>query len=324
MTVTDIEKPPPGAAPAGRHVSASVRLAWLHLRSRRAPSGLLALLACGVALWASLRYHWWLGTGNAADELPMILQGCAAGIIAVSAHSPFGEPEVATGRRLPLLRAGLVLALCAAAIGFFALAAAAAPNPRAGVYLAGGILPVVRNVAGMTGIGVIFCLVAGAQIAWIGPLAFTAISQFALVANYSEPLTWPTRPPADRGGWIAALVVFAVGLIVFTVRGPRVRQSGELRRQQQHRRRPGRHRARALPWRGRRRQQRAGILKWQCRGSSTQTRVPSPIPEGAPRRHASKAGPWPGLWEPGNSWVTACPWLLSCAIWVGYRRWNGG
>ncbi|MGH3290534.1 MAG: hypothetical protein ACRDP7_01870 [Trebonia sp.] len=228
MTVTDIEKQPPAAAPAWRHVSPSVRLAWLHLRTRRAPSALVALLACGVALWASLRYHWWLGAGNAADELPMIFQGCAAGIIAVSAHSPLGEPEVATGRRLPLLRAALVLALCGAAIGFFALGAATAYNPRAGVYLVGGILPVVRNVLGMTGIGVILCLVTGAQIAWIGPLAFTAISQFALVANYSEPLTWPTRPPTDRGGWIATLVVFAVGLIAFTVRGPRVRLSGEL------------------------------------------------------------------------------------------------
>ncbi len=108
-------------------------------------------------------------------------------------------PEVATGRRLGLLRAGLVVALCGAAIGFFALAAAVAGNPRAGVYLAGGILPVVRNVAGMSGIGMIFCLATG------------------------------RRGPADQGGWIAALVVFAAGLIAFTVRGPRVRQSGELR-----------------------------------------------------------------------------------------------
>ena len=187
----------------------------------------MALLACGVALWASLRYHWWLGTGNAADEVPMIVQGCAAGIIAVTMHSPFGEPERATGRWLAFLRAGLVLVLCGAAIGLFALGAVAADNPRAGVYLAGGDLPVVRNVLGMRGIGLIFCLVTGALIAWIGPLAFTAISQFALIANYSEPLTWPTRPPADRGGWIAALVVFAVGLIAFTIRGARIRPSGE-------------------------------------------------------------------------------------------------
>ncbi len=157
----------------------------------------------------------------------MILQGCAAGIIAVTMHSPFGEPEQATGSRLRVLRAGLALVLCGAAIGLFALGAAAAYNPQAGVSLAGGILPVARNVLGMTGIGLIFCLLTGALIAWIGPLAFTAISQFALIANFSEPLTWPTRPPADRGGWIAAMAVFAVGLIAFTIRGPRVRPSGE-------------------------------------------------------------------------------------------------
>jgi hypothetical protein len=234
MTVRGIQQSPPAVA----HVSSAARLAWLHLRSRRVPAALVALLACGAALWASLHYHWWLGTGNAADELPMILQGCAAGIIAVTTHNPFGEPERASGLRLPLLRVGLMLALCGAAIGFFALGAAAADNPRAGVYLAGGILPVVRNVLGMTGIGLIFCLITGPLIAWIGPLAFTAVSQFALLANYSEPLTWPSRPPTDRGGWVAAMVVFAVGLTAFTIRGPRVRPTDELR--QAHRSPPRR------------------------------------------------------------------------------------
>jgi hypothetical protein len=230
MAVPDIRQPPPAAAPAAPHFSAAARLAWLHLRGRRAPAALVALLACGAALWASLHYHWWLGTGNAADELPMILEGCAAGIIAVTTHSPFGEPERVTGRRLAFLRAALVLALCAAAVGFFALGAAAAYDPRSGVYLAGGILPVVRNILGMTGIGLIFCLVTGALIAWVGPLAFSAVAQFALMANYSEPLTWPTRSPADRGGWIAAMVVFAVGLAAFTIRGPRIRPTDELHR----------------------------------------------------------------------------------------------
>jgi hypothetical protein len=252
MTATDTLRPPPAAAPWAGRVSPAAHLAWLHLRSRRAPAALLALLACGVALWASLRYHWWLGTGNAADEMPMILQGCAAGIIVVTMHSPFGEPERAVGRRLPFLRAGLTLALCGAAIGFLALGAAVADNPGGGVYLVGGILTVARNILGMTGIGLIFCLFTGALIAWIGPLAFTAISQFALTANYSEPLTWATRPPTDRGGWIAATAVFAVGLIAFTIRGPRIRPSGELPqaddqrfragqgRQREHHRRPRR------------------------------------------------------------------------------------
>lgn len=209
-----------------RPVSSTARLGWLHLRSRRAPAALVALLACGAALWASLHYHWWLDPQR-PDELPMILQGCAAGIITVTTHSPIGEPERATGRRLQLLRVLLVLVLCGAAIGFFALGAAVACNPRSGVSLAAGTLSAVRNVLGMTGIGLIFCLVTGALIAWTGPLAFTAVSQFALLVNYSEPLTWPTRPPTDRGGWIAAMVVFAVGLIAFTIKGPRIRQSGD-------------------------------------------------------------------------------------------------
>ena len=54
-----------------------------------------------------------------------------------------------------------------------------------------------------------------------------AICQFALIANYSEPLTWAARPPTDRGGWIAAMAVFAVGLAAFLIKGPRVRPSGE-------------------------------------------------------------------------------------------------
>lgn len=82
----------------------------------------------------------------------------------------------------------------------------------ANTVLAGGVLPVARNVLGMTGIGLVCSRFTGALVAWAGPLAFTAVSQFALMANYSEPLTWPARPPDDRGGWIAAMAAFGAGL----------------------------------------------------------------------------------------------------------------
>ena len=157
----------------------------------------------------------------------MIIESGAAAIIAVTAHSPFGEPERATGRWLPFLRLGMALALCGAAIGLLALGAAAAYDPQAGVYLTSGILGVAENVMGFAGIGLIFSLVTGGLIAWSGPLGFMAICQFALIANYSEPLTWAARPATDRGGWIAAMVVYAIGLAAFTIRGPRLRPSGE-------------------------------------------------------------------------------------------------
>ena len=217
---------PPAAQVAWR-VPLTARLAWLHLRSRRVPSALFALFACGVVLWAALHYHWWFGTGSAAAELPMLIEGCAAAIIVVTTHSPFGEPERATGRWLPPLRLSVALLLCGAAIGFLALGAAVAYDPQAGVALAGGILPVARNILGFTGVGLLFALVTGGLLAWIGPLAYVAICQFAAIANYSEPLTWAARPPTDRGGWIAAMVAFAVGLAAFTIRGPRTRPSGE-------------------------------------------------------------------------------------------------
>ncbi len=226
MSAVEVREPAAPAAPAWRGPSVA-RLTWLHLRSRRVPSALVALLACGVALWAALAYHWWLGTGRAAYELPMLIESCAAAIVVVTTHSPFGEPERATGRWLPVLRLGSVLALCGAAIGLLAAGAALAYQPKSGVALVGGMLAAARNVMGFTGVGLSCALAIGGLMSWIGPLAYGALCQFALLANYSEPLTWASRPPADRGGWIAAVVTFAVALAAYTIRGPRIRPSGE-------------------------------------------------------------------------------------------------
>jgi hypothetical protein len=226
MTATDVKKPPSPAAPPRWPGLFAARLLWLHLRSRRIPAALIGLLACGVVQSVGQNFHWFT-PADAAAAIPMLLEACAAAIIVVTTHSPFGEPERATGRWLPFLRLGLALALCGAAIGLIAAGAAVGYDPKSGVYLADGMLPVARNILGFTGVGLLFALVTGGLVAWIGPLAYQVICQFALIAHYTEPYTWASRPPADRGGWIAAMVVFAIGLVAFTARGPRVRPSGE-------------------------------------------------------------------------------------------------
>ena len=48
-----------------------------------------------------------------------------------------------------------------------------------------------------------------------------AFAQYALLQAWRSPWLWPVRPPADRGAWICAYLVFAAGLLAFTVRGPR-------------------------------------------------------------------------------------------------------
>ncbi len=57
---------------AGR-LAAGTRLSWLHLRSRRGPSAVLALAVCGGALRAVLHWHL-MSAGPNAQQVPMIIE----------------------------------------------------------------------------------------------------------------------------------------------------------------------------------------------------------------------------------------------------------
>ena len=216
-----LQKPPPGAvarAPAARPrpaLEAGLRLARLHLASRRVPSGLAALAGCGAALWAALYWHWTVGSGTGAQSLPVILEVGTASVIAVATRSPFGEPERATGRWLPYLRLGTAVALAAAALGVLAAGAAIAGG------LDGGTLDLLRNVAGFTGIGLLLAAVTGGGLAWIAPIAYMVVAEYALLEPWTTPWVWPARPPHDRGEALCAALVFAAGVVVITVRGAR-------------------------------------------------------------------------------------------------------
>jgi hypothetical protein len=218
MTAAGVQSSPPGAvpaAPAARPAVAGVRLAWLHLVSRRAPAALGLLAGFGALLWAALHWHWNIAGGRAAQQLiPLVIETGAAAVIAVTTYGPFGEPERATGRWLPWLRLGAALALTAAAAG--ALAAGAT-----GGVLPGGNLAMLRNLAGMTGIGLLSAAALGGAFGWTGPMAYLLVTEVALGGNPTTPWVWPARPPHDRGAAICAALVFAAGITVITVRGAR-------------------------------------------------------------------------------------------------------
>jgi hypothetical protein len=177
------------------------------------------LAVIGAALRAALGWHWIPASGTGtlqlpALELPMLLEAGTASVIVVTTYSPFGEPERATGRWLPWLRLGTAVALTAAAVGALAAGAAAA-------HLGDGTLGMLRNVAGLTGIGLLAAAVTGGALAWIGPMAYLVVAELALVNAWVTPWTWPARPPHDRGTAICAAVVLAAGLVVTTARGAR-------------------------------------------------------------------------------------------------------
>jgi hypothetical protein len=222
------EVSPGQAAPAGVHWrlrshrfvppawSPALRLIWLHVMSRRVVAALVAIAACAAALCGALYGHW---DSYGALQLPLIFEVGAASVVAITTASPFGEAERATGRWLPYLRLGTTFALTAAAIG--ALAAAGT-----GGHLAGGTVEVLRNVAGLTGVGLLCALVLGAGLAWIAPTAYLLVGVYALYTDWhpptlSTPWIWPARPPLDRGAAICAALVFTVGLALITIRGAR-------------------------------------------------------------------------------------------------------
>jgi hypothetical protein len=196
--------------------AAGLRLVRLHLPSRRVPAALAVVAVCAGALRAALQWHW---DTYGALQLPLIFEAVSAAAIVVTTASPFGEPERATGRWLPFLRLGAALALTAAAV--FALAAAGT-----GAYLAGGTLDVLRNVAGLTGIGLLLAAVLGGRLAWAGPMGYMVAGVYALYTDWhgpalATPWLWPGRAPHDLGAALCAGLVLAGGLAVITVRGPR-------------------------------------------------------------------------------------------------------
>ena len=188
----------------------------LYLRSRRVPAALAVVAACAVALRAALQWRW---DTYGALQLPLIFEATAAAAISVTTASPLGEPERVAGARLPFLRLGAALALTAAAAA--ALAAAGA-----GAHLAGGTWEVLRNVAGLSGAGLLCAAVLGGGLAWAAPAACLVAGAYALYTDWhgpalSSPWIWPGRPPLDPGAALCAALVLVSGLIVTAARGAR-------------------------------------------------------------------------------------------------------
>jgi hypothetical protein len=203
-------------APPARPAGGGIRLIRLHAASRRIPVALAAIAACALGLRIALTGHW---DSYGALQLPLVFETGAAVAITVTTASPLGEPERVAGRWLPFLRLATALALTAAAAG--ALAAAGT-----GAHLAGGTLDVLRNVAGLTGIGLLCAAALGGGLAWTGPVGYLLVGVYGLYTQWhgpalTTPWIWPARAPHDLGAAICGGLVFILGMAVITVRGAR-------------------------------------------------------------------------------------------------------
>jgi hypothetical protein len=217
MTTARMQSSPSAGTTLGaaRAALGPVRLAWLHSLSRRVPTALGLLAGLGALLWCALHWRWNIAGGPAAHAvIPLTIEGGAAAVIAVSTYGPFGEPERATGRWLPYLRLSAAILLSAAAFG--ALAAGGT-----GGLLPGGTLALLRNVAGMSGVGLLSAAAFGGAFGWTGPMAYLLVAEAALTGHPTTPWVWPARPPHDVGAALCASAAFAAGILAITLLGAR-------------------------------------------------------------------------------------------------------
>ncbi|HEY1641602.1 MAG TPA: hypothetical protein VGG35_12990 [Streptosporangiaceae bacterium] len=215
MTAAGLDSSPRKVSAAGGSAPAAMRLTRLYAASRRIPVALGLLAAVGALLAVALDQHWAIAGGPAAQRvIPLSAEACAAAVIAVSCHGPFGEAERATGRWLPWLQLAAAVALTAAAFGVLAAAGPAGLLP-------GGAWAVLRNVAGMSGLGLLCASGLGGPFGWVGPAAYLVISEAGLAAGWSTPWLWAGRPPHDLGGAVCAGVACAAGLAAITLTGAR-------------------------------------------------------------------------------------------------------
>src|SRR5262249_3655748 len=154
-----------------------------------------------------------------AFQLPLIFEAGAAAAISITTVSMFGDLERAAGQWLPFLRLAVVL-------GLTAVAASALAGAGTGAHLTGGTLDVLRNVAGMTGVGLLSAAALGGRLAWVGPTGYLLLGVYGLYTQWHRPaLTtpwiWPARPPHDLGAAICAGLVLTLGVALSTMRGAR-------------------------------------------------------------------------------------------------------
>jgi hypothetical protein len=105
-------------------------------------------------------------------------------------------------------------------------AAGALAVAATGTQLGGGPGEMLRNLVGLTGIGLLCAAVLGGARAWTAQTAYLIIAVYALYTQWhgpavTTPWIWPARPGHDIGAAICAALVFSSGVALIAVRGPR-------------------------------------------------------------------------------------------------------
>ncbi|EWC58074.1 hypothetical protein UO65_6630 [Actinokineospora spheciospongiae] len=177
----------------------------LYARSRRIPAAVVAAVlgTVGVGLLA----------GDAGDpRLAALATALGAAALATSLGSADPALDRTAAFAWPPRRAAHLLLGAALLAGLLLLAAPLAPE---------GVL--LRDVAGLTGLGALGATAFGADAAWSLPVAWAALTLVVPPAGggIGSVLTWPVQPAACTAASATAITLGCTGLLVHTALGCR-------------------------------------------------------------------------------------------------------
>ncbi|WP_460068601.1 hypothetical protein [Streptomyces sp. YKOK-I1] len=190
-----------------------MRWLTLYARSRQVPASLAALLIGAVAVWTLAGDG---GAGPADPRLPVLVLAMGA----MAASSGFGGQDLALDRTAAIRwaprRAAHVL-LAGAVVAAVPLLARMAGKDVAGAAF------VVRDSAGLMGLGALGAALWGGSYAWTLPFAWLSYAFFAPPPTGvpTRVASWLLLPAGAPAGTWTALALTVTGTAAYAVAGPR-------------------------------------------------------------------------------------------------------
>lgn len=198
---------------------ASGTIPVLYLRSRAVPRT-AAVLTCVVlvAAWAA---DWLVSRTyfNHGARVPVLVLApmLVSAAIGTSLYAPADELDRTAVRRWWPRRLLHLLALAVPAAAALALAVPGHPAEF-------GAPGMVRNVLGATGVAAASAALIGARLSWLPMTVYSGAVYLAAPrtpGGAASVWAWLMQPGPQPGAWVVASVAYAVGAVLFAVRGPR-------------------------------------------------------------------------------------------------------
>ncbi|HYI14572.1 MAG TPA: hypothetical protein VEX37_04235 [Thermomicrobiales bacterium] len=192
-----------------------MRLWLLYLRSRLAFPALVWLLLIATFCWVV--GHRWGSQSDLFLIATITVPLAAAAMICVTIGSPFGEVEQSLSRPLVGICLGHLIGMLFVAAAVVGVAATAWPGVNVEWRF-------VRNLLGLTGLGLLFARVLGERLLWAPPLGFAMLSIFQRGAATGEApdWAWVVQPATLDMPALLAIGLLIAGLALAVPFGPRL------------------------------------------------------------------------------------------------------